>query len=60
MYILKEKGLHFTFIFCFIQLGTHALYFSFDTLDNLVLMEGLVQRNFSAQVPGQVVLYFVP
>ena len=51
MYLLKEQGLDVTFCLCFIQLGTHALYWSFDTLDNLVLMEGLVQRNFSAQVP---------
>ena len=35
-------------------LGKHSLYFSFDTLENLVLMEGTEQGNFDPQGEGQV------
>ena len=34
--------------------GKHVLYWNFDTLDNLVLMQGNKQMDFDALVPGQV------
>ena len=39
----------------FVQnLGDSVLYRSFDTLDNLVLMEGTAEARFPALVAGQV------
>ena len=35
-------------------LGKHILYWNFDTLDNLVLMQGNQQMDFDALVPRQV------
>ena len=32
-------------------------YWTFDTLDNLVLMEGAEQKCFRALIPGQVEIY---
>ena len=34
--------------------GNHSLYISFDTLDNLILMEGTEQRDFEVLVVGPV------
>ena len=34
------------------------LHWIFDTLDNSVLMEENLQRNFSALIPGKVEIYF--
>ena len=34
--------------------GIHSLYISFDTLENLTLMEGTNQSNFEALVLGPV------
>ena len=42
-----------SFALVFLQ-GNHVLYLSFDTLDNVQLMEGDQQSNFSATVPGKV------
>ena len=46
------------FLICTI-LGNHSLYVSFDTLENLTLMEGNERMNFDALVPGwvQIVLF---
>ena len=50
--------MNFVSFICFIISGAYAVYFSFDSLDGLVLMEGrnyhFRERNFSALVPGQV------
>ena len=42
----------------FLPSGSHVLYFNFNTLYNLVLLVGTVQRYFPALVPGQVGIYF--
>ena len=40
--------------FFFIILGDYVLYWSFDTLDNVILLEGTKQNNFGSLVFGQV------
>ena len=44
-------------IFVVSDLGDKVLYYSFDTLDNLITMEGMQQANFDPRVEdrtGQV------
>ena len=47
------------FLYLYFILGNHSLYVSFDTLENLTLMEGNERMNFDALVPGwvQIVLF---
>ena len=47
------------FPYLYFILGNHSLYVSFDTLENLTLMEGNERMNFDALVPGwvQIVLF---
>ena len=46
--------LYFLCYYFILYEGNHSLYYSFDTLKNVTLMQGLEQHDFDALVPGRV------
>ena len=59
-WLFWELGTHLLcyYYYCLYHLGNPVLHWTFDTLDNSVLMEENLQRNFSALIPGKVEIYF--
>ena len=55
--LIKKKVVEIVIVSLLFLGSQSILYFSFDTLSNLVLMEGNTQANFCAIVPGQVRLH---
>ena len=47
------ERISYTLIFAISYLGEHVLYWSFDTLDNLTIMEGSEQVNFDPRVKNR-------